>query len=82
MGNVLYFVLLGQNPYSDSLSEAKKLVRQGIPPEISHDKRISQDFVDQTMIKAIGMCMKADPKERASAREVADFLEQALKQQR
>jgi hypothetical protein len=67
-------------PYRDlsSSSEALEQVKQGIPPEIPPEIRESKRFDDQIMVKAIGMCMKKDPAERANAREVANVLEEAL----
>jgi hypothetical protein len=55
---------------SDGREARHKLFRQ---------KRKSKDFVDRTMIKAIGMCEIDNPKERPSARQVAKFLKRALK---
>jgi serine/threonine protein kinase len=79
LGTVLLTVLTGQLPYA-SLSEAQKLVPKDIPPEIPLKFRKSKKFVNRIMVQAIKMCLVVDPKERASAREVADFLENALKQ--
>jgi hypothetical protein len=78
MGNVLRFLLTGLLPFNTE-RKAQKVVPKGILPKIPREKRYSKSFVDQTMIKAIEMCMKADPKERATARQVADFLQGALR---
>jgi serine/threonine protein kinase len=80
MGAVLYFVLTGKYPYSAYSSEdTEKFIKQRRPPRIPRYKRESKDFVDRAVVKAINMCMKGKPQDRATAREVANYLEWALR---
>jgi len=76
MGNIFYLILVGHPPFA-GLGRAtvhSLILEKHARPEIPEEMRTSNNFVDQTMVKVIDMCMKENPKERPTAREVVDFL--------
>ena len=69
----------GYSPYKYEDLSRVILARKGIPPQISRTQRRREEYVDRTMKQVFTMCMKGEPQEhRASAREMAEFLKQAL----
>ena len=79
LGNVLYLLLTGRPPFW-GLSRQEVhglLLHNQSRPEIPFEKRSSADPVDKAIVHAIDMCMKIDPKERPTARYVANFLRDA-----
>jgi hypothetical protein len=59
--------------------EAMKQVKDGGRPEIPLSIQKSNDPAVKTLLEAIRMSQKQDPKERATAREVETFLKQNLR---
>jgi hypothetical protein len=59
--------------------EAMKRVKDGGRPEIPLSIQKSNDPAVKTLLEAIIMSQKQDPKERATAREVEKFLKQNLR---
>ena len=81
LGNVLYFLLTKKEPFDDiSPADAIKLIEKGQRLEVT-DKNIlkSKHPFDSTVLKALDMCFVYEPKKRASARQVANLFDQALK---
>jgi serine/threonine protein kinase len=84
MGMTLYYMLSGDHPYPGfSDSRASKLfIKKGIPPKLKIAE--SPEYLHKVnpyarvVIKAMNMCLQADPESRPSAREVADFLANAI----
>eukprot|EP00537_Pseudo-nitzschia_pungens_P003235 CAMPEP_0172359682 /NCGR_PEP_ID=MMETSP1060-20121228/3873_1 /TAXON_ID=37318 /ORGANISM="Pseudo-nitzschia pungens, Strain cf. cingulata" /LENGTH=379 /DNA_ID=CAMNT_0013081459 /DNA_START=369 /DNA_END=1508 /DNA_ORIENTATION=- len=75
LGNVLYAVLTGKDPFEEEKEKkVKELIKSGKRPEIDSEYRDSNDPFDLAMIKAIEMCWIQDPEKRASAREVQNFI--------
>mmetsp|Transcript_42420 Transcript_42420/g.47915 ORF Transcript_42420/g.47915 Transcript_42420/m.47915 type:complete len:567 (-) Transcript_42420:88-1788(-) len=78
-GNVLYSVLTGGYPFEKEKSKkAQKRIQAGERPEIPISIRNSTNPFDQTMLKAIDMCWIQDPKKRASARQIQEFITSEL----
>jgi len=78
-GNVLYSVLTGGYPFEKEKSKkAQKRIQAGERPKIPISIRDSTDPFDQTMLKAIEMCWIQDPKKRASARQIQQFITSEL----
>ena len=80
MGNVFYLIFVGRPPF-DGVSRSSVrsiLLEKHGRPEIPKDKRSSDDYLDQTMVKVIDMCMKENPEDRPTARQVATFLKASL----
>jgi len=77
MGNILS-QLLSLNYYlfgDDTDDEAvQKLVIDGKRPQYREELGPKPDEIDQVFVEAMDMCYTHDPKERPSARKVADFL--------
>jgi len=75
LGSILYNLLTGNKVWSGmKKGRAQESVANGIRPRISSSIVNSTDPVDQILMRAIDMCYVYDPKERPTAREVADFL--------
>jgi hypothetical protein len=80
MGNILYCILTLKYPFEHEKPKEifKKVIegkRPAIPPQILN----TTDPYDQTMLKAIEMSWIHDPKERASARQIQEYILSALK---
>jgi hypothetical protein len=71
-----------QYPYEDlSKKKAQKLIMQGKPPPLSdryNDTNIQNDPYTKTLIQAMHMCWKLNPEERATARQVEQFIDGEL----
>jgi hypothetical protein len=70
-----------QYPYEDmSKKKAQKLIMQGHPPPLSdrYNDTKTQDPFTKALIKAMHMCWKLNPEERATARQVEQFIDREL----
>ena len=81
LGNVLYFMLTREEPWSDySSKKVYRLVKEGeqpgYPPEIEESKHP----FDVYMIKAIKMCFTYDQYKRPGALEVANKLLEGIQE--
>lgn len=80
-GNILYFLVEGQWPYSLlELKEAQKLIMQGVPPNISESIRNSKDPVDSVLMAAMRMCYAYKPLDRPTAKQIETYLKQRLQE--
>ena len=62
-------------PFADrGTNTVSSMVTRGVRPGIPADIRNSEDPIIQALVKAIDMCLKQDPADRASAEEVRDML--------
>jgi len=76
LGSVLYHLLTGHKVWEyTKKNKAQEAVIQGILPEISDAILNSTDPVDKVLKKALDMCYVYEPSKRATAREVASFLQ-------
>ena len=83
MGNVFYSLLTGKWPFEDrKTKEAQKLIKNNERPPIDREIRESDDPLDVALLKALERCWEQDPIERASAREIEQFLEAELAKHR
>ena len=83
MGNVFYSLLTGKWPFEDrKTKEAQKLIKKNERPPIDQEIRDSDDPLDVALLKALERCWEQDPIERASAREIEQFLEAELAKHR
>ncbi len=81
MGNVLYFLLAGEDPFDElEKEEAVALLRKGKRPKIDAELRESEDPVDQALVRAVRMCYVRDWKERHTAMDILNFLLEAKKE--
>jgi len=79
MGNVFYSLLTGKWPFENrKTKEAQRLVKNSERPPIDKEIRESDDPLDVALQKALERCWEQDPVERASAREIEQFLEAEL----
>jgi len=81
MGNVMYYVLTNQwifEGYSKGVTKQKILngERSKIPAHI----RESADRATQALLHAVEMCWVHNYKERPTARQVADYIKEELRQ--
>jgi len=78
MGNVLYFILIGDNPFGElEDEEAVALLRRGKKPKIDVELRESEDVVDRALVRAVEMCYVHDWKERRTAMDILNILLEA-----
>lgn len=76
LGSILYTLLTGKEVWADmSTSMAQKYISKGKLPPINENTMNINDPVDIALKDAIELCWVFDPKERATAREVATFLQ-------
>ena len=79
MGNIFYSLLTGRWPFENrKTKEAQRLIKNNQRPPIDDAMKESDDPLDVAMVKAIERCWEQDPVERASAREIEQFLETEL----
>lgn len=79
--NVFYLLLTNEWPFDDmSDHQAQDLVLRGMRPAVSDEilEKAGEDPSIDTLLSAMNMCYHQDPIVRASARDVADFLTEAL----
>ena len=75
MGNIFYSLLTEYWPFEGmDEKEAQRKIMGGARPPIDDDIRSSGDPIDNTFIEAIGMCWRQNPDERATAKEVKEYL--------
>ena len=78
MGNVLYFLLTGDDPFDDlEKEEAVALLRRGKKAKIRAELRTSKDPIDRTLIGAVEMCFVREWKDRHTSTDVLNFLLEA-----
>lgn len=84
LGSLFYYLLTKQRVWegmhdSKGQKKAREWIVQGKKPKI--DKRIlgSKDPVDVALLKVYEMCTQYEPEKRASAEEVADYLDNVWK---
>lgn len=82
LGYVLYFLLTNNFPFEDMKTvEANDYVAQGGRLNVTDEDILGSTHIfDTTVLKAMDMCFVYDPKDRPSAREVANFLHRAVQQ--
>jgi len=88
LGSILYHMLTGMKVWSRSgkkMDAIQAAVKTGRLPKIRNDifgknVRDSLDPVDNILKKALDMCQVYDPEKRATARQVALFLQQSLQE--
>jgi serine/threonine protein kinase len=83
LGSLLHHVLTGRKVWSQSGKKKKAVqaaVVAGLLPKIGKDVRQSADPVDKLLMQALDMCQVYDPSKRASAREVASFLQRGVEE--
>jgi hypothetical protein len=79
MGNVLYYVLVKKWCFEGiSTKKARQLLMNGKHSVIPTKFLNSTDPADQAMVKAILMAWVYNPKERTSARQIANLLKEQL----
>lgn len=81
LGNVLFAILTKQWPFEEVEDDkkARRRIKNGERPAIPDPIRNSTDPFDKAMLHAIEMCWIQNPVERASAREVQDYMTKELK---
>jgi serine/threonine protein kinase len=90
LGNLIFYILTLQHPRGlknkkERLAEVREQVARGEPPMLEETYAKSTNPVVKAFREAMKLCFEPDPKQRGSAREVADILLTALndsKQQR
>ena len=78
LGNVLYHIWTTHSPRGkmkkERMEEVRDVVRQGIAPDLPKTK----SSIGKAFNRAMQACFKADPKKRATVKEVAWILFEAL----
>ena len=77
LGNIIYSIVFSVESYSDFRLESKdivKLIKKGKLPKFSYDFRNSDHAIDRAFYKAMMMCNRYKPEDRAKASEVRDYL--------
>jgi hypothetical protein len=84
LGNILFFLVTqGMNPWQDEGIEPKEVyerVKDGKRPRLPHEILASSHVYERTMRRAIELCFHQDPRERASAQQVANLLATGLQE--
>jgi len=82
LGNTFYTLLANHRAYKfvefEDGENCVDLIRRGVLPVLPEDVEKSTDPVDIALTHAMKMCLVFDRTKRASALEVADYLESAL----
>lgn len=79
LGSLLYHILTGRRVWSDRKAGlARDAIMMGKLPHISSSILNSSDPVDKILKDALDLCYIYDPSQRATAKEVATFLDNSL----
>ena len=80
LGNIFYTLMQKSYPYEKKISKkmAQKKIMAGERPPLDAKYANSTDQYTQALIKAMNMCWIHKPEERASAREVEQYLDAEL----
>ncbi|KAL7530746.1 hypothetical protein ACHAWF_003502 [Thalassiosira exigua] len=79
LGSVLYRILTGTKPWGKvKKHQAQEAVARGERPEIPPEVSNGTDLVDKMLMRALDLCYVYDPSKRATAREVATFLQNGM----
>lgn len=79
MGNIYYAIMMKEYPFEKmSKKKAQQKIMNGERPALSAEYTNSTDQFTQALIKAMKMCWIHNPEERASAREVEQYLDAEL----
>lgn len=79
MGNIFYSLLTEYWPFEGmDEKEAQQLIMGGKRPPIDDDIRNSKNSLDIAFIKAISMCWRQNPNERATAKVVKEYLVKSI----
>lgn len=83
LGNLLYSIATGHWPFdeinnTDDTRELEALVTGGRRPHVDDALLQSKDPYVKAMLHAMNMCWPQDPQERATAKEVREYLGQYL----
>mmetsp|Transcript_25629 Transcript_25629/g.74150 ORF Transcript_25629/g.74150 Transcript_25629/m.74150 type:complete len:522 (-) Transcript_25629:3442-5007(-) len=80
MGNLFYSLLTEYWPFEGmDEKEAQQKIMDGERPPIDDSIRNSSDPIDAAFIRAISMCWRQNPKKRATAKEVKQYLMEQIK---
>ena len=83
LGNVLYFILTGKEPYFDmaDTDEVIEHVVAGGRPTVSDDLAVARSThpADVAIQAAMDACFVSDPERRPPARRIVELLEQGLR---
>lgn len=89
MGHILFRLICGHEPWNKleiggkpSKEEINEKVQKGVLPHVPEEIRKSKDKVIVAIREAMFKCYTFDPKERPSAKQIADDLEKKLKSMR
>ena len=79
MGNIFYSLLMDIKVFDKvPAKKVQKNVLGGLRPPLNDAIKQSSNPVDIALVHAMDMCFKQDPKERASAKYVSDYLQTEL----
>jgi serine/threonine protein kinase len=82
LGSILFHVLTTHSPRGkmkkDRIEEVREKVARGEAPFLEEQYAKSKDPAVKAFRRALDLCFEPDPKDRGSAREVADLLLEAL----
>mmetsp|Transcript_9812 Transcript_9812/g.16305 ORF Transcript_9812/g.16305 Transcript_9812/m.16305 type:complete len:486 (-) Transcript_9812:232-1689(-) len=78
LGNLIFYILTSKFPRGFENSKRRKKIRNrvasGIPPRLATQFVQSKDPATKALVEALSACFEANPKKRASSREVANAL--------
>lgn len=80
LGNIFFALMMKQYPYEHDVSKkkAQRLIMDGERPPLSEEYTNSTDQFTQVLIRAMKMCWMHQPEQRATAREVEQYLDAEL----
>ena len=83
LGSLMFYLLTGSRVWreiaDDHTERVRRYIIEGKRPEIEEKILNSSDPVDKALKRAYDMACVYDPKKRATAREVSDYLDGVLK---
>ncbi|KAL9179449.1 hypothetical protein ACHAXT_008739 [Thalassiosira profunda] len=83
LGSIIFHLLTGRKVWDKTKkNEAQEAVVGGLLPEIDATIVNASDPVNGVLMKALDMCWVYEPSKRATAREVASFLQESWHKQR
>ena len=82
LGNIFYILLSNNYPWRaiPTWKEAAELVKEGKRPPMLKEVLQSEHPVDRALLEAMHMSQEQDPKERASALQVLNVLQDVLEE--
>lgn len=76
-GNIIYTLLMGDDPYRDDWDLAKESALKGIPPFVPNDVR-EHSFGEEALSKIMDKCFEYEANDRVNIFDVVAMLQDAI----